>query len=277
MKRTLPAILLSLASLVLIAGCGAEPDAAPPAPARPSSADPNYTPDGVRIQGAAIGEWTHDWEAAVALARSEKRPLLAVFTASDWNKWHKFLDERVLSTPEWREWAAPRLVLAWVNLPNDDALVPAGCRERNRTLTRQYGASDFPAVFLINAATRQSVNRYHVTRDTSFAEFVSWFNCVYTDSQPGGIKAYLSAEERADLEALRAEREPLKKAYEDAVSKANEEYRSFQSRTTSTEELSAWTRESDRKLAVLRAPVDAIDRKLDVHYARVADSLLLAK
>ncbi len=277
MKRTLPAILLSLSAIALLAGCGAEPDVPPAPAARPAAVDSNHTPDGVRSQGAVLGEWTHDWEAAVALARAEKRPLLAIFTASDWNKWHKLLDDRVLSVPQWREWAAPRLVLAWINLPNDDALLPANCRDRNRTLSRQYGASDFPAVFLLNAATRQSIDRYHVTRDTTFADFVSWFNRVYADRQPGGGKAYLSPEERADLEALRAEREPLKKAYEEAVAKASEEYRAFQSRTTATEDLADWTRKSDKELDALRAPVEALDRKLDVHYARVADSLLLAK
>ena len=272
MNRIVPVAIASLAALGCLVGCGGETDTpATPAPV----ALPGKTPDGVRIHGAAVGEWTHDWEAAIATARAEKRPILAVFTASDWNKWHKFLDERVLSAPEWSEWASKRLVLAWINHPNDPALVPAEYRERNRTLTRQYGADAFPAVFLLNFATRQTIDRYHVSRDTSFADFVSWFNRVYSESQPGGVKAYLSAEERAELESIRAEREPLKKAYEDAVEKSNERYHELRTAKTPTDDLAAWARENDKELAALKAPVDALDRKLDVFYAKAADSILL--
>lgn len=271
MKHVLLPSLAFAALLALLPACSRDNAEAPAV-----QTDPNRTPDGIRIHGAELAQWTHDWDAAIELGRAEKRPVLAMFTASDWNSWHKFVAKTIFNTPVWKEWLGKKLVLVWINHPNNAALVPEEYVERNRTLTRQYGASAFPALLLINASTRQAYDRYHVTRESSPAEFIAWINRTYAENQPGGVKAHLSEEDRAALEELRAKREPLKKAYEDAVAEANREYDALKARkaSLSTEELSAWAKASDEKLAALKAPVDALDRELDAFYAKVADSLL---
>jgi hypothetical protein len=240
--------------------------------AQEAAATATHTSDGIRIHGAEAGEWTHDWEAAIALGRAERRPVLALFTASDWNDWHKFLVRRVFDTKTWAAWLDKRLVLVWINHPNNGALVPPEYRQRNLTLTRQYGADAFPAAILLSAATRQPYDRYHVTRETDAADFIAWTCRTAMDNQPGGVKAFLSAEDVAALEALREERLPLARAYEAAVKEANAEYDAFRERGTSSDGLAEWAKASDEKLAALKAPVAALDQKIAVLYAKAFDA-----
>ena len=272
MKATFRILLSSLVLALALVGCSGSDDGTP---GQTTVIDPNRTPDGIRIHGAVAGEWTHDWDAAIALAREEKRPVLAIFTASDWNVWHRFVAQRIFNTPVWKEWIGKRLVLAWINHPNDERLVPAEYVERNRTLTRQYDTTAFPALLLINAATRQAYDRYHVTRDSTPEGFISWINRTVSENQPGGVKAALNDEDRAALEELRARRRPLMEAYNAAVAEAQKEYDDMRARTVATADLVEWTRQSDAKLAEVKAPLDAVDRELDVYYAKSADSLLL--
>lgn len=263
-----------LLPLVLVSLTSCRRDQEETQPAHPAPIDDNHTWDGVRIQGANLGEWTHDWEAAVELGRLTKRPILALFTASDWNSWHRYFHSRVLDTPRWESWLGTNLVLAWINIPNDETLLPKGARERNRLLTRQYSADAFPAPILLNPSTRQAYDRYHVSSETTADEFISWVLHTTMDHQPGGVKHFLSQDDVQALEALRAEREPLKKAYDQAVFDDNKEYDHLREIKTPTEMMTAWAKQSDEKLAALKAPVRALDDKIVVLYEKAFQKCL---
>ena len=237
-----------------------------------------HTPDGVRIRGAAPGEWTHDWEAARELARKERLPLLALFTASDWNRWHKFLARRVLDTPEWKDWAVRRrIVLAWVNIPNDESLLPAGAKPRNMALARELGATAYPAALLVAPVAGRPIDRYHVTDATSAEEFISWLQTTWLDNLPGGPKPLLSEDDRVGLEALREEAAPLEKEYDRVLREENDAHAALVAKRASTEELAAWAKESDLRLAAARGPLDALRRKIDVYYAKAMDAIIEAE
>lgn len=278
-RHPLPFLFLALA---LLPACGRDPTvphpdaptgATPPAPA--STAGSTYTRDGVRIAGAEPGEWTHDWDAARALARRERLPLLALFTASDWNRWHKFLALRVLDTDEWRQWAVRRrIVLAWINLPNDATLVPSGALERNRRLARELDASAFPAALLVAPIAGSVINRYHVTDRTSASEFIAWLQSSWLDSRPGGPRPLLSEEDRAALEALRVEALPLEKEYARVLAAERAAHDALVARETTTDVLSAWARESDARLEAARAPLDVLRRRMDALYDKAMDAAL---
>lgn len=270
MKRStlIPFYILVASIFVGLIGCSREQESEPAA-THPAAIDDNHTYDGVRIQGAVAGEWTHDWDAALSSARALRQPYLALFTASDWNNWHAYFAKRVLDTPEWKAWIEKYpLILAWINFPNDETLLPKGIRDRNRTLVRQYGASDFPALLVMNSATRQSHGRYRVTSDTSAAEFIAWVQRIIMDNQPGGIKNFLTADDITVLEMLRQERAPLRKQYEDALDADNKELDALRARKATSEEISAWAKKSDERLADLKAPVTAFTQQIGVYYAR---------
>ena len=249
------------------AGNGTVPETAEPAA--------THTPDGVRIRGAEPGEWTHDWDAARDLARKEGLPLLALFTASDWNRWHKYLAMRVLDTAEWRDWAKRRrIVLAWLNIPNDESLLPPGAKPRNMALARELGATAYPAALLVAPVAGRPIDRYHVTDATTAEEFISWLQTTWLDNRPGGPKPLLSDEDRAALEALREEAAPHDKEYDRVLREENDAHYALVAQKTSTEALAEWAKESDARIAAARAPLDALRRKIDVYYAKAMDAAL---
>ena len=237
------------------------------------TADSTHTPDGIRIHGAAPGEWTHDWNAARELARRQRLPFLALFTASDWNRWHKFLAQRVLDTAEWKEWAVRRrVVLAWVNIPNDESLLPAGAKPRNMALARELGATAYPAAMLVAPVAGRAIDRYHVTNATSAEEFISWLQTTWLDNLPGGPKPLLSDADRTALETLRETAAPLEKEYARVLQEEHDAHDVLVAKKVSTEALAAWAKESDARIAAARAPFDAIRREIDVYYAKAMDA-----
>ena len=251
------------------AGNGTVPETAEPAA--------THTPDGVRIRGAEPGEWTHDWDAARDLARKEGLPLLALFTASDWNRWHKYLAMRVLDTPEWKDWAKRRrIVLAWLNIPNDESLLPPGAKPRNMALARELGATAYPAALLVAPVAGRPIDRYHVTGATTAEEFISWLQTTWLDNRPGGPKPLLSDEDRAALEALREELVPLEKRYNEVLEAERAAHAELVAKQTPTDALAAWAKESDKRLEDVRTPLDAVRAKIDAYYAKAMDAALAA-
>lgn len=285
MKRRFPAyipvlaILLAIVALVarwhFLSGNEAQ-DSDVPATSSPADAavpQPSHTPDGIRVRGAEPGEWTHDWDAARDLARREKLPFLALFTASDWNRWHKFLAKRVLDTPEWKDWAVRRrVVLAWVNIPNDESLLPAGAKPRNMARARELGATAYPAAMLVAPAAGRPIDRYHVTSATSAEEFISWLQTTWLDNRPGGPKPLLSDDDRVALEALREEAAPLEKEYTRVLQEENDAHDALVAQKPTTEALGAWAKESDARIDAARKPLDAVRRRIDVYYGKAMDA-----
>lgn len=74
--------------------------------------------------GVAMGEFTHDYEAALAYAEENELPVMLVFTGSDWCGWCKIMDKNVFTKPEWRDYAEETIVQVWLDYPRNKELVP---------------------------------------------------------------------------------------------------------------------------------------------------------
>ena len=97
----------------------------PPAP--PKSLPPReVTPEG----------WLTDFEQAKAEARKQKRPILILFTGSDWCGWCKKLKAEVLDTAEFKKFAAESLILLYLDFPLSSSFPPAQ-KKRNEELRKQ--------------------------------------------------------------------------------------------------------------------------------------------
>ena len=75
-------------------------------------------------EGAKVGEWTMDFDAAKTLAKEKNLPILMNFTGSDWCGWCKVMDRSVFSKPKWDAYAKKNLVLVFIDFPQNKALVP---------------------------------------------------------------------------------------------------------------------------------------------------------
>ena len=165
--------------------------------AAPAFAEP------VPAEGAEVGAFTQDVDAAKALAREKGLPLLLDFTGSDWCGWCKLMDRQVFSQDAWKEWAATSIVLATIDFPSDESLVPHGFRERNRRLSDQYGIEGYPTYVLLSP-DGEEIGRLGASRDASPAKFVGEVRAALVEADPAALAAALSPEEAAEFARLKA-------------------------------------------------------------------------
>ena len=100
----------------------------------------------VRAAGHDAG-WLTSYDAAMAEAERSGRPVLVLFTGSDWCPHCRTLEKNVLETPAFRDWADGRLVLLMIDLPRQG--ISEEVRVERSKVCIKYGVRSFPAVLLL--------------------------------------------------------------------------------------------------------------------------------
>ncbi len=95
----------------------------------------------------AADVWLTDYQQAMATAERTGRPVLTIFTGSDWCPHCRTLEHNVLRTDTFLEWAEDRLVLLMIDLPQQ-GISTEERRARSRVCVR-YGVRVFPSALLI--------------------------------------------------------------------------------------------------------------------------------
>ena len=97
---------------------------------------------------AARGEtrWLTEYSAALAAAEETGRPILTVFTGSDWCQHCRTLEQNVLETETFRTWAEDRVVLM-IDLPQQGISLDE--RKARSRVCIKYGVRSFPSVVLV--------------------------------------------------------------------------------------------------------------------------------
>lgn len=96
------------------------------------------------------GGFTDNLDEALARAKANKRPVVAVFSGSDWCVWCKRLEKEVLSTEVFRKDATNAYELVYIDNPNDKGLLSEHAKKCNETLTSTYEVSGFPTVLILD-------------------------------------------------------------------------------------------------------------------------------
>ena len=99
------------------------------------------------IQTFAADPWHTSYDSALAAATDSGRPVLTVFTGSDWCVHCRHLEENVFHTATFRDWARDRVVLLMIDLPQQ-GISQQERQERSRVCIK-YGVRTFPSVLLI--------------------------------------------------------------------------------------------------------------------------------
>ena len=107
--------------------------------------------DKVELEGAKVGVWTMDYDAAVKLAGEKKLPLMLNFTGSDWCGWCKLMDKGVFAQDEWKKFAAKNVLLVTLDFPKDKNIVPEKYVSRNKELQKQFGVRGFPTYVVLDS------------------------------------------------------------------------------------------------------------------------------
>jgi len=114
--------------------------------------------------------WYSNLEEAIAVAKTENKPVLLQFSGSDWCKWCIRLNNEVLFTPEFAAWAKENIILVNLDFPRT---IPQTDEVKlyNRSLMNKYGVRGFPTVLLLDKNANV---------------------VVQTGYQPGGPDAYIA-------------------------------------------------------------------------------------
>ncbi|WP_445323656.1 thioredoxin family protein [Pontibacter sp. H249] len=96
--------------------------------------------------------WLHSYDAALKQAKAEHKPILMVFSGSDWCKPCILLSREVWSTEAFAYYAKDNLVLLELDFPRfKKNQLPAAQTKHNEQLAGVYNKEgEFPLVVLIN-------------------------------------------------------------------------------------------------------------------------------
>ena len=186
-------------------------------------------------EGAKVGVWTQDYDAAVALAKEKGLPLMLNFTGSDWCGWCKLMDNQVFSKSEWKNWAKENIVLAFIDFPRKKSLVPEKYVARNKALSAKYGVQGYPTYILVEPADGKSFGQLGASRDATPAKFIEELEGVLLDRPGVDLAKLLSAEDMARLAALRAEKDKIEKEAKEFGENARKELTELQKKMSQAE------------------------------------------
>jgi thioredoxin-related protein len=98
---------------------------------------------------ASAAEWTTDYRSALARAQSDRRNVFLFFTGSDWCGWCKRLDREILSTEDFKSYAAKELILVKLDFPRH-LEQSEELKNQNRALAEEYQITGYPTVVVLD-------------------------------------------------------------------------------------------------------------------------------
>jgi len=225
----------------------------------------------VAHKGAEVGKWTMDVDAAAVLARKGDLPLFYCFTGSDWCPYCKVLDKEVFATAQWREYAADRLLLVYIDRPEDVALVPAEYRERNSQLHNRFATRGVPTCVVFDSDNKTVIGQFGLPSDGAKpAPFIRQVTAALRQ-RPAAIESFVGALSGEDAEV-----------YRQTLKQHGETQREFESwlatRPRKSEKNEALFNNYKTKLATLERRLEATElrvvlRKLDPQAAQCLQTL----
>ena len=100
---------------------------------------------------AAPAQWTENFQTAVASSKQQKKPILMLFTGSDWCPWCVRLDKEVFAQKAFQNFAAANLILVKIDFPRNVKQSNTE-KQQNRALAAKYKVSGFPTVLLMDGS-----------------------------------------------------------------------------------------------------------------------------
>ncbi|MBA4149799.1 MAG: thioredoxin family protein [Verrucomicrobia bacterium] len=122
------------------------------------------------IPFGAQAQWFTDYNAALKKAQAENKSVLINFTGSDWCPPCMRLKAEVFDKYEFKKYAHDNLILLEIDFPRRIDQ-PPGVRAANQKLSKQFGVTGYPSVFLVDNGGNQLLK---------------------TGYTPGGPKAFLA-------------------------------------------------------------------------------------
>jgi len=95
--------------------------------------------------------FTDDFDAALKTSAASSRPVVAVFSGSDWCGWCKKLEKEVFAQGDFLKDATNRYTLVYIDSPQNESLLSRAAAKRNPELVKKYAIQGFPTVLVLDA------------------------------------------------------------------------------------------------------------------------------
>ena len=106
--------------------------------------DVEFTP------GKTPAGWTDNFTAAVGKAKAGKKPILALFTGSDWCPPCQQLEKNILLQPSFKDFAKKHLVTLFLDFPRN-AKLDDGVKKQNDDLAKKFSIEAYPTILVLSA------------------------------------------------------------------------------------------------------------------------------
>ena len=126
----------------------------------------------VALDGAEVGKWTMDYQAAVNLAKEKKLPLLLNFTGSDWCSWCILMERNVFSKTQWQNYAKENVVMVTLDFPKNTSKVPQKYAQRNYDLQAKFGVQGYPTFIILDEDGETVIGQLGAARNPSPEWFI---------------------------------------------------------------------------------------------------------
>ena len=93
--------------------------------------------------------WTTDYQAALTMAKAQKKLVLLDFTGSDWCGYCQAIEREVFTQPSFKEFSGEHYVLVTVDFPHQTALGD-DLKQQNDRLKTQYNVKDYPTLVVLD-------------------------------------------------------------------------------------------------------------------------------
>lgn len=100
------------------------------------------------LEGNQIN-WFTNYDQAVQQARSASKPMVVLFTGTDWCTWCKKLDKEVLDQPEFAGAIADKFIFVKIDFPMNKTL-PADQTARNKQVQKQFSVAGYPTIVVLD-------------------------------------------------------------------------------------------------------------------------------
>ena len=92
------------------------------------------------------------YHSAMQMSRQTGRPVMLVFSGSDWCSWCRRLESEVLRTQQFSTWAEANVLAVYVDFPQGHML-PTALAQQNEQLKQRFSAhvQYYPTVLFVNA------------------------------------------------------------------------------------------------------------------------------
>ena len=100
--------------------------------------------------GKTLPGWTDNFTAAVGKAKADKKPILALFTGSDWCGPCQNLEKNILIQPAFKDFAKQHLVTLFLDFPRDTKL-DDGVKKQNDDLAKKFSVEAYPTILVLSS------------------------------------------------------------------------------------------------------------------------------